>query len=298
MVICSKNNIYTGFLLLTLSVFSFNASAGFEIKQMAKTSYKPKADIQIQDMFSDMDMGMDEDIIEENLVVEAEPLQFEEAAPIAVFTPEPIIYNTPAPAPTPVITMAEPIIEPVIIQRPAEVIAQPAPVISEPIVTMQDNYLPVANSNPPVAQNSEARSTQYWKGAANAYSGGYKYEERIDYDLGSYIPKVIANKSYDVVKVEPKAEEIIKPLLVNNIWSANIGDSLRSVLEDWANLDGSKLIWSIEYDYKLSSDFESSGSFENAVEEMLDLHKTLSPQPFGELMVDSMNNKSLIIKTY
>lgn len=52
------------------------------------------------------------------------------------------------------------------------------------------------------------------------------------------------------------------------IWSAKKGDSLKTVLHDWAKQSNTQIIWEASYDYRLDKDIAFEGSIENAYREL------------------------------
>lgn len=66
-------------------------------------------------------------------------------------------------------------------------------------------------------------------------------------------------------------------------WRAQNGDSLRTVIESWANIEGVDLYWSSEFDYKMAGDVNISGNFEQAIETLLSGFSEAQPRPTGRL---------------
>ena len=75
----------------------------------------------------------------------------------------------------------------------------------------------------------------------------------------------------------------IVPDVSEGQWRAQNGDSLRTVIESWANIEGVDLYWSSEFDYKLAGDVNISGNFEQAIETLLSGFSEAQPRPTGRL---------------
>jgi hypothetical protein len=73
------------------------------------------------------------------------------------------------------------------------------------------------------------------------------------------------------------------PQVTQGQWRAQNGDSLRTVIESWANIEGVDLFWSSEFDYKLAGDVNISGNFEQAIETLLSGFSEAQPRPTGRL---------------
>lgn len=79
-------------------------------------------------------------------------------------------------------------------------------------------------------------------------------------------------------------------------WVAPQGALLRDVLKNWTAQAGVRLFWSIDYDYRLSRDIELSGSFETAVQAVLDSFAGVYPRPVGKLYTGS-SERVLVISS-
>jgi len=66
-------------------------------------------------------------------------------------------------------------------------------------------------------------------------------------------------------------------------WSANKGDTLQRVFEEWCKRAGAEMNWQAEYDYPLQASVTFTGSFEEAVRGLLLGFQDASPQPVGFL---------------
>lgn len=73
------------------------------------------------------------------------------------------------------------------------------------------------------------------------------------------------------------------PVRTTETWSAGRGDMLRKVLEAWAKRAGVEFNWTAEYDYPLQASISITGSFEDAVRNLLSGFQEAQPQPVARL---------------
>lgn len=78
-------------------------------------------------------------------------------------------------------------------------------------------------------------------------------------------------------------------------WSAERGDTLRKVLANWCARDGVQLQWLAEYDYPLEASADFSGSFENAVRQLLAGFATAQPQPVAALHTNAGAGQKVLV---
>ncbi len=78
----------------------------------------------------------------------------------------------------------------------------------------------------------------------------------------------------DVTAVDP---------YVKNFWQAEQGDSLRNVLQTWADEAGVQLFWVPMTDYRLVNSVRMEGSFTDAVTQVLSAYGENGPRPVGRL---------------
>ncbi len=69
----------------------------------------------------------------------------------------------------------------------------------------------------------------------------------------------------------------------NSTWSAQHGDSLHKVLEEWCRRAHIEFDWLAEYDYPLEASVSFNGTFEDAVRGLLAGFEGAHPQPVAEL---------------
>jgi hypothetical protein len=82
--------------------------------------------------------------------------------------------------------------------------------------------------------------------------------------------------------VAPMPSRIV-PAVTRGTWTANRGDSLRSVLQEWAGQAGAELFWSSDFDYPLAGAVNVSGTFEEAAENILKGFEQARPKPIARL---------------
>lgn len=75
------------------------------------------------------------------------------------------------------------------------------------------------------------------------------------------------------------------PLLpgASDVWKAESGEHLRSVIKRWCDRAKVELVWSSEYDYPIQAGVSLTGSFEEAVRNLLSGFVDAKPQPFARL---------------
>lgn len=88
------------------------------------------------------------------------------------------------------------------------------------------------------------------------------------------------------------------PSQVEASWVASKGRSLRSILEDWSRKENVDLYWSIDYDYMMQDEAAYSGSYEEAVSDLLNRFSSLRPQPYGQLHKKGSDSRVLVVNSY
>lgn len=81
----------------------------------------------------------------------------------------------------------------------------------------------------------------------------------------------------------PAPVSTVVPKVSRGSWVAERGDSLRNVLEEWSSQAGADMFWSSDYDYPLAGDVNISGTFEEAVQNLLRGFEQARPKPIGRL---------------
>ncbi len=85
------------------------------------------------------------------------------------------------------------------------------------------------------------------------------------------------------------------PAVTMSLWQANRGQTLRSILEKWAQEADTALIWESNYDYPLQTDIEISGDFETAVRTVLDGLADANPRPLGRLHRNQPSGQAVLV---
>jgi len=78
-------------------------------------------------------------------------------------------------------------------------------------------------------------------------------------------------------------------------WSANRGDSLHKILEDWAHRANVELSWLAEYDYPLQASVSFNGTFQEAVRGILSGLQDAKPQPIGTLHASQTTGQDILV---
>jgi hypothetical protein len=79
------------------------------------------------------------------------------------------------------------------------------------------------------------------------------------------------------------------------VWQANAGQTLRDVLQSWAERTNTELYWSADYDYPLFASFNYQGRFEDAVRLILQGFEKASPQPTARLHLNPELGQSVLV---
>lgn len=98
-----------------------------------------------------------------------------------------------------------------------------------------------------------------------------------------------------ILAVPPAA---IEPAAGGQNWNAQKGQSLKLVLEDWAQKSGTELYWNSITDYKLPQDIHASASFTDAVQQVLSLYQTEPDRPVGSLHKAGSGANKLVIDSW
>ena len=81
-------------------------------------------------------------------------------------------------------------------------------------------------------------------------------------------------------------------------WAAERGESLQKVLESWCRRSNVEFDWLAEYDYPLAASVSFSGTFEQAVRNLLAGFENAHPQPIAELHTNpSLGQMVLVVQT-
>ena len=81
-------------------------------------------------------------------------------------------------------------------------------------------------------------------------------------------------------------------------WQASRGDSLHKIVQAWSERANVELNWLAEYDYPLQASVSFSGTYEDAVRNLLTGFQEASPQPIAKLHLNpALGQKVMIVET-
>jgi hypothetical protein len=81
-------------------------------------------------------------------------------------------------------------------------------------------------------------------------------------------------------------------------WRAERGDSLRKIMEGWCRHANVELDWMAEYDYPVQATVNYTGTFEEAVRNILTGFEDAHPQPIGELHTNvALGQRVLVVQS-
>ena len=89
--------------------------------------------------------------------------------------------------------------------------------------------------------------------------------------------------SVDVSAPAAPAPQVAADAGLPESWTAERGESLRKVLDGWSRRSRVEFDWLSEYDYPLEASVAFTGTFENAVRNLLSGFEGAHPQPVAEL---------------
>ena len=215
-------------------------------------------------------------------------------ADVATDPSNPVIFDN-APPPPMVIATAKPDSNPVPVQIP-----NPAPADQDAI-----------NWNAPA---SAPVVTPAVSPAVSAAVSNVTADIRAEAPVPAVKPAIIPPKPVEPVKHEVPEMPVVNapveaptlittsaattPVAVTEMWSADRGDSLRKVLTAWSHRAHVELEWLAEYDYPLQATVNLTGTFEDAVRNLLSGFEGAHPQPVGQLHSNSgMGQMVLVVRT-
>jgi hypothetical protein len=95
-----------------------------------------------------------------------------------------------------------------------------------------------------------------------------------------------------------KAMVATVPVATVEIWNAERGDSLRKVLQDWSHRVHAEVEWLAEYDYPLQASINYSGTYEEAVRNLLMGFEGAHPEPVAQLHINpELGQTVLVVRT-
>lgn len=93
----------------------------------------------------------------------------------------------------------------------------------------------------------------------------------------------------------PAYAEPIQLSSARQTWSAREGQKLRDVLSVWATREGFALVWDTKYNYVMTTDFETSDTFYNAIEAIMDEFRRSAKHPKGTVHLDPVTGESFLV---
>lgn len=97
--------------------------------------------------------------------------------------------------------------------------------------------------------------------------------------------------------VEPRGVGLPSAASGDDVWKALEGANIRQVLEKWANEAGVVVLWEDNNAFAVLESFEQSGSFEGAVQRLLDQYKNDQVRPLATLHVDpNTQEKTMVVR--
>lgn len=81
-------------------------------------------------------------------------------------------------------------------------------------------------------------------------------------------------------------------------WVGHRGQTLKEVLSEWSEKEGVELYWAMDYDYKLGRDIAYNGEYETAIARVINIFKSLRPQPYGQLHKGTRGPLVLVVNSY
>ncbi len=82
---------------------------------------------------------------------------------------------------------------------------------------------------------------------------------------------------------------------VVDTWSANRGDTLHKVLENWSRRANVELSWQAEYDYPLQASVTLTGTYEDVVRSLLTGFQEAQPQPVAALHNSPVAGQTVLV---
>lgn len=107
---------------------------------------------------------------------------------------------------------------------------------------------------------------------------------------------IVKRKEYTYRKKTSKLEEKSRPKLENQVrdWVAKEGYTLREVLEEWAKLEGWKVVWATNREYPLQAGVIFRGRFTDVTSAIIRTFSIATPPPYAKFF---FGNKTLVVKT-
>jgi hypothetical protein len=146
--------------------------------------------------------------------------------------------------------------------------------------------LSLAPSSEPMLVVPTASSPAPAPSSAPALIGGSDHFLKLPQEVASAAaptPETIVAVSEAPVAVIENPAPAPVPVAVAETWTASRGDMLHKVLDAWARQANVEIHWVAEYDYPIQATLTVTGSFEDAVRNLLSGFKDAQPQPVASL---------------
>lgn len=122
------------------------------------------------------------------------------------------------------------------------------------------------------------------------------------------VPVAVHQTDFQPMTAEPMAPiDVTMPFsrspagamsMTSNAWIAGPQDTLRQTLERWSMQNGTRVQWATDYDFRLKQAVSFDGSYESAVESLLDSFRKVEPRPYAELAPTASGQRVLIVRVY
>lgn len=116
-----------------------------------------------------------------------------------------------------------------------------------------------------------------------------------DIEIETIEPQMAAMDTALFAPIAPVASDAGNNLNTQVMWVAPRASTLRQVLTDWAREANVQLQWSAQYDYPLMSDVQVSGTFEDAVENILAGLVDAQPRPVARLHPNEPSGPAILV---
>jgi hypothetical protein len=231
-------------------------------------------------------------------------------APLSLTEPAALYEETPPPAPAATPAMAAPAPvpsgDPVTIRRTRtgaeRRTAGPRP------ESVASSSLPGVTSVPPETAGSRAAGVEPRTGMNQTEAEMAETKPAEDMPQVAAMPAPAVVETSAAMAAVPPSAEMAAPgqapaghdvaAQAAPLWHSPKEATLRETLSHWSKAANVELYWSIDYDYRIRKDISYAGSYDDAVEHLLDLFASARPQPYGQLHRGGNGSRVLIVKSY
>lgn len=106
-------------------------------------------------------------------------------------------------------------------------------------------------------------------------------------------PMPIATNAPDPLALRPASPVAAMPDIF--FWSAQPGQSLRAVVENWAQMTGTKVLWDTQDDFILPVAIQTHGTFSKALTELLNVFQSAAIKPQGKYYPNNPDSSGPIL---